>query len=89
MRCASPVIAPVSVRHSISKGDGTHWVAYYKDGTDTMHFDSYGLDPPFEIVNYYGCPVRTQAFQLQATDDVICGQLCLYVLKRPEQNVKI
>ena len=64
-----------------NKSDRTHWVACYKNVPEAIYFDSYGLDPPVEIVNYLGCTVRAQTFQLYATDDVICGHLCLYVLK--------
>jgi hypothetical protein len=64
-----------------SIGGGTHWVAYHKVGPSAIYFDSYGLDPPKEIARYLGCSVRTQTFQLQGPDDVICGHLCLHVLK--------
>ena len=64
-----------------SSGGGTHWVAYHRDRQAAVYFDSYGLDPPLEIARYLGCPVRTQTFQLQAPDDVICGHLCLNVLR--------
>lgn len=64
-----------------SEGEGTHWVAYYKAGPMAVYFDSFGLDPPQEILDYLGCPVRTQTFQLQKADDVICGHLCLHVLR--------
>lgn len=65
-----------------SRGPGTHWVAYHKDGPTAVYFDSYGLDPPQEIGKYLGCSVRTQTFQLQGPEDVICGHLCLYVLRQ-------
>lgn len=56
-------------------------VAYYRDGPISTYFDSYGLDPPLEIVRYLGCSGRIQTFQLQGPDDVICGHLCLHVLR--------
>jgi hypothetical protein len=68
------------VNFDSSSGDGTHWVAYWKNGPVKVYFDSYGLDPPIEILHYLS-PIRTQTFQLQGVDDVICGHLCLYVLR--------
>lgn len=62
-------------------GSGTHWVAYWKDGQEKIYFDSYGLDPPNEVANYLKCPIRAQTFQLQGPNDVICGHLCLQVLR--------
>jgi len=68
------------------KGDGTHWIAYKIDqghhGPTAVFFDSYGLDPPQELARYLNCPIRTQTFQLQGQNDVICGHLCLLVLKQ-------
>jgi hypothetical protein len=61
-------------------GGGTHWVAYWKNGPATVYFDSYGLAPPKEVLEYLDRDVRTQTFQLQSANDVICGHLCLYVL---------
>ena len=77
------------------EGDGTHWVAYKIDrdqfcidrdqghhGPTAVYFDSYGLDPPQELAQYLNCPIKTQTFQLQGQNDVICGHLCLLVLKQ-------
>ena len=64
-----------------SEGDGTHWVAYYKSGENRIYFDSFGLDPPNEVKKYLSLPLLTQTYQLQKTDDVICGHLCVFVLK--------
>lgn len=63
-----------------SCGEGTHWVAYYKDGHTVCYFDSFGLDPPKELVEYLGFPIQVQTFQLQAPEEVICGHLCLHAL---------
>jgi len=64
-----------------NNGDGTHWVAYKIDRDQAVYFDSFGLDPLQELVRYLSCPIRTQTFQLQGPNDVICGHLCLLVLK--------
>src|ERR1700722_19620684 len=31
---------------------GSHWTCYYKKGTSKYYFDSYGLDPPNELIKY-------------------------------------
>ena len=35
-----------------TSGLGTHWVAWYKNETEKKYFDSYGLQPPNELVDY-------------------------------------
>ncbi|KAJ4452708.1 hypothetical protein PAPYR_13057 [Paratrimastix pyriformis] len=36
------------------KGGGTHWVCYYNkpDEDYVVYYDSYGIDPPLEILRY-------------------------------------
>ena len=63
-------------------GSGTHWVAYWKDGPKAVYFDSYGVDPPIEVADYLNCDLRTQTFQLQGPNEVICGHLCLHVIRQ-------
>jgi len=61
-------------------GNGTHWVAYYKNNNNRIYFDSFGLDAPTELQKYLGKPYTYQTFQLQNAEDSICGHLCLFVL---------
>ena len=63
-----------------TEGNGTHWVAYYKNDDECIYFDSFGLDAPIELQQYLGNPYRYQTFQLQDAEDSICGHLCLHVL---------
>ena len=65
----------------ISKNNGTHWIGIFI-GNEKYYFDSYGLQPPLEVIKYVGKPIKYNTFQLQGYDDVICGHLCLYVLWR-------
>ena len=62
-------------------GPGTHWVAWYKNGKTKIYFDSYGVQPPVEVVEYLGSPIHYNTDQLQPAGEVFCGHLCLYVLK--------
>ena len=63
-------------------GLGTHWVAWYKNGTEKKYFDSYGLQPPNELVDYLHSTILYNTERVQPYDQVFCGHLCLYVLKQ-------
>ena len=60
---------------------GTHWVAWYKNGKTKIYFDSYGVQPPKEVVEYLRKPIYYNTDQVQPVGQVFCGHLCLYVLK--------
>ena len=61
------------------KNSGTHWVAYIKKGNIVLYYDSFAVNPPTELINYWGkkCTVFANAIQEQSIDQVICGHLCL------------
>lgn len=66
-------------------GSGTHWVAYKKNGTHIVYFDSYGnLSPPLEMISYFNsnenCYIQYNYDIFQKFNTVNCGQLCLYFL---------
>ena len=56
-------------------GNGTHWVAWYRDNGKNYYFDSYGIQPPNELKRYLRSPIFYNT-------EVFCGHLCLYVLKQ-------
>ena len=64
-----------------SGGPGTHWVAWYKNGKTKIYFNSYGVQPPIEVIRYLEKPIHHNTDQLQPVGQVFCGHLCLYVLK--------
>ena len=64
-----------------SGGSGTHWVAWYKNGKTKIYFDSYGVQPPTEVIRYLGKSICYNTDQVQPRREVFCGHLCLYVLK--------
>ena len=64
-----------------SDGPGTHWVAWYKNGKTKIYFDSYGVQPPIEVVKYLEKPIHYYTDKLQPVGQVFCGHLCLHVLK--------
>ena len=67
------------VNLDISKNPGTHWVAYIKKGQIVHYYDSFAVNPPIELINYWGkgCIIFANATQDQTIDQVICGHLCL------------
>ena len=64
-----------------SGGSGTHWAAWYKNGKTKIYFDSYGIQPPTEVIRYLGKSINYNTDQIQPRGEVFCGHLCLYVLK--------
>ena len=71
-----------------SGGPGMHWVACYKNGKNKIYFDSYGVQPPIEVINYLGKSIRYNTDQVQPVGQVFCGHLCLYVLKELSMGYK-
>ena len=65
-------------------GPGTHWVSYYKKGNLISYYDSFGVEPPFELMKYFGekAVISYNYEQDQKFDQVICGHLCLLFLAR-------
>ena len=65
-----------------SSDDGTHWIMWFKKGKDKFLFDSYGVQPPSELIAYLKSPVFYNSERVQQNDDVFCGHLCLIALKQ-------
>ena len=66
---------------------GTHWCCWYKSMNGKFYFDSYGLSPPTELVRYLKSPVHYNSERIQPDDEVFCGHLCLYVLKKIQDGL--
>ena len=69
---------------------GSHWVCWYKDGTERYYFDSFGEPPPLELLHYLKTSteinldlpaIRRSSITVQRYGSNECGSLCLYVLK--------
>ena len=65
-----------------SSGDGTHWVMWFKKDKDKFYFDSYGLQPPIELIEYLKSPIFYNSERVQQNGEVFCGHLCLFALKQ-------
>ena len=62
---------------------GVHWSAFYISKTCAYFFDSYGLPPTQEIIDFIKAADRTcNSLQVQDFNTTHCGQLSLYVLYR-------
>lgn len=77
------------VNFNTSKEPGSHWVCYYKN-KDRIYFDSYGQAILAELSDYLKTEAEKEKNEaviqrntdiVQAPNTVICGHLCLYVLK--------
>src|SRR6188768_4061763 len=69
-----------------SSGRGSHWTCWIKRAKDKIYFDTYGLPPPTELVKYLKSPVHYNSERIQPDNEVFCGHLCLYVLKKNIQR---
>ena len=66
----------------LSSGDGTNWVMWFKKGKEKFYFDSCGVQPPSELIDYLKSPIFYKSERVQQNGEVFCGQLCLLVLKQ-------
>lgn len=65
----------------VSGSSGTHWVAFSKKNNNITYFDSYGLRPPPEVLQYFkGNKINYSNEKLQNYNSPNCGQLCLKFL---------
>ena len=65
-----------------SSGSGTHWVIWFKKGKDKFYFDSYGVQPPSELIAYLKSPIFCNRERIQQNGEMFCGHLCLFALKQ-------
>ena len=65
-------------------GRGTHWVCWYKNKPEgeNFYFDSFGVQPPNELIEYFSSPILYNTEKIQPDGEVVCGHLCLFVLCR-------
>ena len=68
---------------------GTHWTCWKKNNKEIIYFDSFGIQPPLEIINYLGSDITYSNIQLQEPHQVICGHLCLFILHKKEPLEKV
>jgi hypothetical protein len=75
-----------------SSGEGTHWISYSIDPRGIIYFDSYGLAPPKEFMQYIknlSFPVFYSTLPTQKLNDPpICGRESLNVLSEISSSTK-
>ena len=65
-----------------SSGEGTHCVIWFKKGKEKLYFDSYGVQPPSELIAYLKAQIFYNSERVQQNGEVFCGHLCLFALKQ-------
>ena len=72
-----------------NNGPGTHWVAVKITADFVNYFDSFGMQPPQELVNLcytFNKLYKYESNQFQDLNSVLCGYYCLYFLKEFGKN---
>jgi hypothetical protein len=59
---------------------GTHHCAWFKNGDNKIYFDSFGIQPPKEIIRYLKSSILYNTYQIQQYNETNCSEWCLYVL---------
>ena len=67
---------------NLSTERGSHWVCWFKTINKKYYFNSFGLPPPKELIEYLRSPILYSTFQLQGINDKNCGKWCLRILKK-------
>ena len=65
-----------------SSSNGTHWVMWFRKGKEKLYFDSYGVQPPIELIAYLKLPIFYNSERVQQNREVFCGHLYLFALKQ-------
>ena len=73
-----------------SSNSGTHWTCLFIENSICYYFDSFGFEPPTEVVEY--CKKFREryynTFKIQGSNEVICGHYCIYMLYRLSNGFK-
>ena len=51
-----------------------------------IFFDSFGIPPIEEIINFLTRPIKYSTFQIQDIEHKTCGPLCIKLLKEYQKN---
>lgn len=69
------------LNHDHSNNNGTHWTCLFIKNNVAYYFDSFGFEPPLEVINYCNCRDRNfNTFPIQKASEIICGHYSIYVL---------
>ena len=58
---------------------GTHWIALFCNRSETVYFDSFGVEHvPKEIKEFIGNKnIKANIFRVQENDSIMCGYFCI------------
>ena len=58
---------------------GTHWIALFCERSETVYFDSFGVEHlPEEIKEFIGNKnTKANIFRVQANNSIMCGYFCI------------
>lgn len=69
---------------SSSNHPGTHWTAFYANRYYVIYADSFGVEPPEELIEWSSATGRKLIYsdiQTEELDGINCGQLALNFLR--------
>ena len=55
---------------------------WFKKGKDNFYCDSYGVQPPSELITYLKSPIFDNSERVQQNGEMFCGHLHLFTLKQ-------
>jgi hypothetical protein len=71
------------LNHDHSSNEGTHWTCLFIKNGVVFYFDSFGNDPPLEVIDYSkGLERYCSTFKIQKYGEVICGHYSVFMLYR-------
>lgn len=74
----------IIINMSSTKHTGTHWMCLYTFKDFIFYFDSFGIEPPIEVINWAIQnnikKIVYSNYDIQHISDSDCGQLCLFFL---------
>jgi hypothetical protein len=64
---------------SSTAGNGTHWVCFHNVNNNLFYFDSYGIEPPLEVIkNANSCYYNVN--EIQNYNSEACGWFCIALI---------
>ena len=66
-------------------GAGTHWVVIFNIGLPCIYFDSFGVQPPEEVIGRMRKTNKhmiMNTYRIQDLNSINCGFFCIYVIDK-------
>jgi hypothetical protein len=74
---------------SSSNHPGTHWTSFYSNPKYVIYADSFGVEPPQELIDWAaGRKLIYSDIQTEELDGINCGQLALNFLRLISKNLR-